>query len=122
MRYAEIKGFALYPYLDSITKKVYGARAIIGNPEITHHYSRAPLESVPVNDRGYYELTNEDYFSDSTILRDDPALIRVVEELGVEANGRCSELTIVEIPEDVRWIIAEYDGKEHIDEIHRTWG
>ncbi|MGZ8405861.1 MAG: hypothetical protein ACXW38_09290 [Nitrospira sp.] len=37
------------------------------------------------------------------IPRDDERLVRVVEELGEEANGHCAELKIVEIPDDVAW-------------------
>jgi len=48
-------------------------------------------------------------------------LIAVIEELGEEANGRCAEIAIVEIPDDVEWEVDEYDGKEWVAEIHRTW-
>jgi len=53
--------------------------------------------------------------------RNDPILISVVEELKEKANGNYASLKIVEIPDDVDWIIAEYDGQEHIAEKHRTW-
>lgn len=55
------------------------------------------------------------------IERDDPDLVRVVEELGKEANGRYADLKVVEIPDDVKWDIEEYDGSEWIAEVHRTW-
>jgi hypothetical protein len=55
------------------------------------------------------------------IKRDDPLLIRVVEELGEEANGSCASLKIIEVPDDVKWEIAEYDGSERVAECHRTW-
>jgi hypothetical protein len=32
-----------------------------------------------------------------------------------------AELEVVEIPDDVEWIIVDYDGMEHIAEKHRTW-
>jgi len=63
--------------------------------------------------------THIDY--DDEILRNDPILIKVVEELGNEANGSCANLHIVEIPDDVQWIIKEYDGAEWIAEEHKTW-
>ncbi len=73
----------------------------------------------------YYEAghVEEDghYLSVYDIERNDPDLIRVVEELGGEANGNYSSLKIVEIPEDVEWEIDEYDGMEHVAEKHRTW-
>lgn len=58
------------------------------------------------------------------INRDDPILIRVVEELGGdkgEAAGDYAKLKIVEIPNDVEWEIEEYDGIEWVSEVHRTW-
>lgn len=53
--------------------------------------------------------------------RENPFLIKVVEELGKKANGRYAELKIVEIPDNVEYEISEYDGLEHIAEKHQTW-
>jgi hypothetical protein len=53
--------------------------------------------------------------------RSDPALVAVVEELGEKANRSCSELAVVEVPDDAKWYIHEYDGMEHVAEEHRTW-
>ncbi len=53
--------------------------------------------------------------------RTDADLIAVIEELGKAANGSCASLSVVEIPDDVQWEISEYDGNEHIAEVHRTW-
>lgn len=53
--------------------------------------------------------------------RDNPCLIQVVKELGKEANGRCAELKIVDIPDGVDWEIQEYDGNEWVAEKHQTW-
>ncbi len=55
------------------------------------------------------------------IPRDDQHLVRVVEELGPQANGHAAALKIVEIPQDVRWQIEKTDGVEHVSEAHRTW-
>jgi hypothetical protein len=44
-----------------------------------------------------------------------------VEELGDRADGWASELVVVEVPDNVKWHIEEYDGSEHIAEDHRTW-
>jgi len=59
--------------------------------------------------------------SDSGIDRTDPDLIAVVEEMGDAANGRCSKLKIVEIPDGIEWQIEEYGGTEWVSEKHRTW-
>lgn len=53
--------------------------------------------------------------------RADPLLVRVVEELGDEANGFCANLGIVEIPDDVEYEVEEYDGSEWVSEKHRRW-
>lgn len=60
-------------------------------------------------------------FYDREIPRDDPYLVKVVKSLGMAANGSCANLKIVEIPGDVSWHIAEYDGNEWVAEDHRTW-
>jgi len=59
-----------------------------------------------------------DYYD---IDRDDPVLVRLVEELGDEVNTRYSELKIVEIPDGIEWTVCEYDGLEWVAEAHRTW-
>ena len=53
--------------------------------------------------------------------RTHPLLIKVVEELGEEANTHVSNLQIVEIPNDVEWEISKYDGVESVEEKHRSW-
>lgn len=55
------------------------------------------------------------------IERDDPYLVQVVREMGSSANGKYAKLKIVEIPGDIEWEIAEYDGNEWVAEKHRTW-
>lgn len=55
------------------------------------------------------------------IPRDDYDLVTIVEQLGKKANGEYAILKVVEIPADVEWEIAEYDGAEHVAEVHRTW-
>ena len=56
-----------------------------------------------------------------TQVRNDPRLVEIVERLGDAANGPYAKLRIVEIPDNVNWQIAEYDGYEHVEEVHRTW-
>lgn len=54
--------------------------------------------------------------------RDDPRLIAAVESLVEKANGVHAKLVVVEIPDGIEWGIHEYDGMEHVEETHRTWG
>ena len=63
--------------------------------------------------------TNLEYADD--LDRNDPILVHVVETLGDEADGRFARLRIVEIPDDINWEIAEYDGVESVEEVHRSW-
>ena len=65
-------------------------------------------------------ITDPDWY-DRNIDRDDPYLVKIVNELGMGANGVHANLKIVEIPGDVDWEIEEYDGNEWVAEKHRTW-
>ena len=71
----------------------------------------------------YKELANitDPIFYSRSIPRDDAHLIAVVELMGSAAAGGCSELKIVDVPDDVNWCIEEYDGREWVAERHRTW-
>jgi hypothetical protein len=58
---------------------------------------------------------------DRDVARDDPYLVKIIQDLGQAANAAYANLKVVEIPGDVDWEIAEYDGNEWVAEIHRTW-
>lgn len=58
---------------------------------------------------------------DGMISRDDPDLVAVIESLGQKAHGEFADLKVVQIPQDVNWVIQEYDGREWVAERHRTW-
>jgi hypothetical protein len=57
----------------------------------------------------------------TNVERSDPNLVRVVEELGCEANGDFSMLKVVEVPDGVEWNVQDSDGDEWVAEVHRTW-
>jgi len=118
--YAKFSGFKIYPFVEKRDKD--------GNLDWKHfepykkgkdsfliHYSKEPL-----NKNGTYQ--EKSYWSDRNIERNDPNLVKVVEQLRHRANANHSELSIVEIPDDVKWEIDDYDGMESIHEIHRSWG
>ncbi len=108
MRYAEIKGITLYPS--------------VGKFGLTHYYLCPPDEyerilaeenSEPVGP-GRYSQSNELYFSDRDIERNDPVLVQVVEELGDKASGRHAALRIAEVSAGTLYRIDEYDGNESV--------
>ena len=68
-----------------------------------------------------WDEIKEHYFYPGNIDRTDLDLIDVVKKLGNKANGTCSELKIVEIPDGIEWEISEYDGLETVEEKHRSW-
>lgn len=111
MKYVEYKGLKLFSdtqhgYINYYTVPV-------------EEYMKVYRQCQKAND---WKAANGLFWSERNIERDDPDLVKVVEELGSKANGRCAELTVVEIPDDISWNIEEYDGQEWIAEPHRTWG
>lgn len=87
---------------------------------------------------GFPEEKLEDFIDDGIIINEDeefecrtnPILIKVIEELGNEANVKYeSELKVVEIPNNVNWVIRvgsmdDVDNGvniEYIEEKHRVW-
>ena len=68
-------------------------------------------------------IPEEELFWTYDIPRDSAILLQVIDELGAqESSGPHAELKVIEVPEGVKWHIADYDGMEHIAENHRQWG
>lgn len=112
MRYAEIKGITLFPFV----------RASAASKADLVPYDGAQARPLGM----IYYFTTPDgargsLFHEDNIPRDDPALLQVVEEMGWDANTEFACLKVVEVPDDVEWEIAEYDGSEWVAEKHRTW-
>jgi hypothetical protein len=81
-------------------------------------------EDKVIKDLYHYYLNEEkeeNGFSEWDIERNDPIFVEVVEHLGDLANGRYSKLKVVEVPDDIKWYIHDYDGAESIHECHRSW-
>lgn len=53
--------------------------------------------------------------------REDATLIEVVEKLGKEANTIISDLRVVEIPDDLDYMIDNYDGIETLHQRVQEW-
>lgn len=82
----------------------------------------AELAGLKLNNKGsHFTKENGETFFDFSINRTDSNLVTVIEELGEAANGYYARLSVVEVPDDVKWHIAEYDGSEWVAEDHRTW-
>ena len=56
----------------------------------------------------------EEFARSENIERHDPVLVQVVEEMGKAADGWGAQLTVMEIPNGVDYIILDYDGKESV--------
>uniref|UniRef100_A0A6M3JSS5 Uncharacterized protein n=1 Tax=viral metagenome TaxID=1070528 RepID=A0A6M3JSS5_9ZZZZ len=135
MRYAELKGVKLYPFIDKMLRKVFEdvyheTPTIEDNRVSCISYALVPPEAYErllegdernTNTADRFKNSNAFFFSVNNIERDDPYLIQTVEELGDRANGKCASLRIVKIPNDIKWVIEEYNGSEYIAEKHRTW-
>lgn len=122
MRYFEIKGITVYPEQSKDYWKFWTYWTVKPEDRIESKEG-ALFYAMSLEDRRAYNKTvSEQTVYERDIARDDPALIQAIEELGEEANGAHAELRIVQIPDDVQYTIEDYDGLEHIAEVHRTWG
>jgi hypothetical protein len=121
MRYFEIKGQKVWPEQGGGYWKfwTYWTVKPEDRPESKEgdDFYKLPLEERAAYNKAHSELTV--YQRD--VPRNDPALVQMVEELGKKADGEHAELVVVEIPNDISWDIAEYDGMERVEEKHRAW-
>lgn len=86
--------------------------------------SKKACEFLGLEWDGYGYAGNKDFGIESDNYNDfrkDKRLVECVEKLGEEASGRCANLEIVYIPDDIEWEITEYDGYESVEEKHRRW-
>lgn len=63
-------------------------------------------------------LYNRDY---SGIARDNIDLVDVVESFGKSSWGDGCILKIVEIPDDVNWVVNRIGDREYVQEVLRRW-
>ena len=119
-RYAELKGLPLYVEQDprfSIIKTYWTVP-----PEKRPEESDGKWASWTTEERkAHNEAWEKATISNRDIPRDDKLLVQLVEELGMDANGDCADLKIVEVPDGTEWTIEEYDGREWVAETHQTW-
>ena len=130
MRIQEIKGEKCYFFTSEFNKKFTPATETEIKNSITLFVFSVDNPNERFIGKHWEDMTDEEKSIDNKMYksiivdpqdRSDPIMVQVVEELGSEANGKFAELKVVEIPDDVKWEIEEYDGDEWIAEIHRTW-
>ena len=119
--YAEKSGFEVFRYIQTKYKYKDGKdlyEKVIENRDTfcVHTYTKDYGNS-------FTECPNDNfYWVSSDLLRIDPILIEVIEELGtLKAAGNFAELEIVTIPDGTDWELSEYDGIETIHEKHKSW-
>ena len=118
MLYAKKKGLTLYLYESNFVDRKFIYKKVNNADSIFRHYFTKDMgDNV--------EISNEDYDKYCLYLRDehreDPVLIEVVEELGEKASGRFGNLQVVEIPDDLDYVIDEYDGIETLHQKVQEW-
>ena len=126
--YAKKRGFELYPYiLTSDPEFIYDINNYyykrVNWEEIGHmsvHYLKKDLGDT-ISREFFKEVTDGDYFLINSAYRTDSTLIEVVEELGNKASGPYGELRVVEIPDDLDYVIDEYDGIETLHQRVKEW-
>ena len=113
-RYAELKGITLYveadpkfPHLNTYwTAPPNERHGILSDDK----FYAASIEARKHSNARHSALT----LSDSDIMRFDPFLVQVVEDLGEVANGKYANLAIADIPAGTKYRIDEYDGLESV--------
>jgi len=121
LRYFEIKGITVYPEQGQDHWKFWTYWTVKPEDRIESKEGDAFYAMSLEDRRAYNQAHSEQTVYERDIARNDPALIQAIEELGEAAAGRFAEIAIVEIPDDANWQIEEYDGLEHVAEVHRTW-
>lgn len=116
--YAKKKCLELYLYKrEHVGKEVVYKKVKDDNSIFTTYLTKDFGDNAIINSEDfskYHLYIRENYREDST-------LIEVVEELGEKANGRYSELEIVEIPYDLDYVIDDYDGIETLHQKVQEW-
>jgi len=128
MYYAKLKGIKLYAYVRKWEDNLWMDKPYNASDKTIIPFEKKKSRSSAVTI--YYAtkkgLKNEDElnkysWSEHDIKRDDPALVKTVEDLGERANTQYSELKVIEIPDDVDWEITEHNNWEQVEEKHRVW-
>lgn len=115
--YARKKGLDLYMYEAEYSGKKTIYKRTDNDTLFTKYFTKNFGDTVNISDEDYKQYSlNLDEGS-----REDTVLIEVLEELKEEANGKYSDLKIVEIPDDLDYVIDNYDGIETLHQKVQEW-
>lgn len=94
----------------------------VNNRLFLPHFCTMDLgDSFSNKDKQKYDAFKEHLLYLNEHYRTDEVLISIVEDLGSEANGKFADLKIVEIPDDLDYVIDDYDGRETLHQNVPTW-
>lgn len=115
--YAKKKGISVFHYTQENLKKEIYTYATDDNRTFDFYFTKDFGDNVYISDEDFkeYFLNLDEKF------REDKTLIEVVEELGEKANAFYSNLKIVEIPDDLDYVIDNYDGIETLRQKVQEW-
>lgn len=85
------------------------------------YFDKYGIEQYRTDGKTTGEPEDKDFFWLSDKYRDDPVLVEVVEELGKAANSDYSDLVVVDIPDDMDYVVNDYDGIEILSPRAQTW-
>lgn len=109
------------------SRKVWGRLKELHHPKVLEE--AALLEQDEEKDDPVDQEWLRSIYIRDAIPRNDPTLLQVLDELGLDVAGKSldanyseSTLDILEIPDGVEWEVVEYEnGVEYVAEKHRTW-
>ena len=109
--------------LEQITFDNYAFASVnVNNRLFMPHFCTMDLgDSFSNKDKQKYNALNKHSLYLNEHYRTDEVLISIVEDLGSEANGKFADLKIVEIPDDLDYVIDDYDGIETLHQNVPTW-
>lgn len=104
-RYAELKGITLYPFMN------------VPGGKFNEYFLASDDDAASGMFVMYFTVPEMDWnkdWSSRDLERDDEALIKVIEEMGSEADGFAASLRIAELDSGTPYRIDEYDGLEWV--------
>lgn len=115
--YAKKKNLDLYMYETEFKGEHCFYKKTDNDALFTQYFTKDFGDNVDISEEDY---KNYNLYLDKGY-REDPILIEVIEELKEKANSNFSDLKIVEIPDDLDYVIDDYDGLETLHQRVQEW-